>query len=74
MEDIPFLIICIVNRELSTVNYTGDKLAAISFAANLAVEQADVTYQDAYMELFRDGDFLSEDGSIRIYITQAEAA
>lgn len=68
----PYLIIVLVEGVLNQVNQRPTKVQAEKAAVTLAVEQCDSAPEAILAELKKDGNFMSKNGDIRVYVTQVQ--
>lgn len=68
----PWLVITIVDGDLSEVHQRDTQDEATDLAVKLALEQGDRPESVVRRELAADGNVWLQDGEIRIHLTQAE--
>jgi len=69
VDNVPFTVICLVDGNLSQIKQRPTKIDALGLAIDFASE-CDTPLDEIANELKEDGNFVSNDGSIKIYITQ----
>jgi hypothetical protein len=70
----PYIVINTVNGDVMGVHTRPNADAARLIAVEMAAEQyKEVSSADVHAELVKDGDWISPDGEVRIFVRQADS-